>query len=123
MTSKGYPFNNNAWCADFVNFATGEALGKGNRAAWYEAVTNKSYCPTIEAAGRAAGVQIPIADAKPGDLVMFDWDGDGVSDHIGIFAGHNADGTISVLEGNTSNRSAVRSQKVSTVSSILSMRA
>lgn len=39
--------------------------------------------------------------AVPGDLVCFDWDGDGVADHIGICEANNGS-YLTCIEGNTS---------------------
>ena len=41
---------------------------------------------------------------KPGDIITFDWDGDQILDHIGIFKGFSPDGTLLTLEGNNHNR-------------------
>ena len=38
-----------------------------------------------------------------GDVVFFDWQKDGVSDHVGIVEKVNKDGSITTLEGNTSS--------------------
>jgi cell wall-associated NlpC family hydrolase len=44
----------------------------------------------------------------PGDLIFFDWEGDGVSDHVGIV--ERAEGaTVYTIEGNTSDSVARRS--------------
>lgn len=40
---------------------------------------------------------------QAGDLVIFDWNGDKKPEHVGIFAYHNNDGTITTIEGNTSD--------------------
>lgn len=40
-------------------------------------------------------------NAAPGDLVCFDWDGDGIADHIGIVEANNG-GYLTCIEGNTS---------------------
>jgi peptidoglycan hydrolase-like protein with peptidoglycan-binding domain len=37
-----------------------------------------------------------------GDVVFYDWQNDGVSDHVGIVETVNADGSIVAIEGNTS---------------------
>jgi len=38
---------------------------------------------------------------KPGDIVCFDWNGDGLADHTGIATSHrHPDGTVSTIEGN-----------------------
>lgn len=121
MQGAGYQFDNGAWCADFVNFVTGQTTGKGKRPSWYENCSNKAYCPTIEEAGKRAGAQVSASKAKAGDLVLFDWNG-GVSDHIGIFIKDNGDGTITTIEGNTSgSMCATRVRSYSNISSILSM--
>lgn len=41
-----------------------------------------------------------ISTARPGDLVLYNWDG-GEVDHIGILICVNKDGTITTVEGNT----------------------
>jgi hypothetical protein len=45
-------------------------------------------------------------DKKPkkGDLAFFDWDNDGVADHVGFVEVVHSDGSIDSLEGNTSNQ-------------------
>lgn len=39
---------------------------------------------------------------RAGDLAMFDWDGDGTPDHVGIVAGGRGNGRYATIEGNTS---------------------
>jgi surface antigen len=39
---------------------------------------------------------------KVGDVVFYDWQGDGVSDHVGIVEKVNPNGSIVAIEGNTS---------------------
>jgi len=41
-------------------------------------------------------------DLQPGDLVAFDWDGDGSGDHVGIVEAAHGGGTYTCIEGNTS---------------------
>ena len=38
---------------------------------------------------------------KPGDVVFFDWNGDGKFDHTGIFVKDNGSGLFQSVEGNT----------------------
>ena len=33
--------------------------------------------------------------------MLYDWDGDGVSDHVGIVKSLNSDGSIQTIEGNS----------------------
>ena len=44
----------------------------------------------------------------PGDVIFFDWQGDGISDHVGIVE-YVEDGVVHTVEGNTSNSVARRS--------------
>ena len=37
-----------------------------------------------------------------GDIVLYDWQGDGRYDHTGLYLKHNDNGTFSTIEGNTS---------------------
>ncbi len=97
----GYQFDYDAWCADFVRMALGEAIGDENLPDWYRNCSNKAFCPTIQQAGE--GHQVSAEEAQPGDIVLYDWDGDGSADHVGLFV-DNGDGssTITAIEGNTS---------------------
>lgn len=62
-----------------------------------------SYVPWILSANSDAGRLVANEDAQPGDLVMFDWQGDGVADHIGIVEeNHPDEGWMQTIEGNTS---------------------
>lgn len=48
------------------------------------------------------GRGIPPQNLEPGDLVAFDWDGDGVGDHVGIIEAAHGGGVYTTIEGNTS---------------------
>ena len=66
-----------------------------------------AYCPDIVNAGRDAGAAVSCEDAEPGDLVLFDWGGDGLADHVGIVEeNHPGEGYMTTIEGNTSSGSA-----------------
>jgi cell wall-associated NlpC family hydrolase len=39
---------------------------------------------------------------EPGDIVFFDWNGDGIYDHTGIYLRHINDKMFETIEGNTS---------------------
>ena len=62
---------------------------------------NFCYCPSIWAKAKQLG--IAKLTGQPGDLVMFDWQKDGVCDHIGMVICNNNNGTYTTIEGNTSN--------------------
>lgn len=61
------------------------------------------YCPSIVAIGRAQSLGfklVPLEQALPGDLVMFDF-GRETFDHVGFFVRHDGD-HIRTIEANTS---------------------
>jgi cell wall-associated NlpC family hydrolase len=64
---------------------------------------NTAYVPDYVSTARAGkhGLRVVSADdARPGDLVCFDWDG-GVADHIGILESYVRSGRFTAIEGNT----------------------
>lgn len=71
-----------------------------------------AYCPDIVNAGRDAGCTPYNEDAEPGDLVLFDWGGDGLADHIGIVEeNHPDEGYMTTIEGNTNGGVVARRQR------------
>ena len=90
------------WCAMFVTYcfvaSKSKSFIKGSKYA---------YCPYVLAdakAGRNGLRVVPKSDVRSGDIVLFDWNKDGTSDHIGIVdkppVKKNA--RFSTIEGNTS---------------------
>lgn len=59
-----------------------------------------AYCPTMLSA--ASGHTVAKKSARPGDVVYFDWGGDGVVDHVGIVEANNGS-YLTTIEGNTSS--------------------
>ena len=86
------------WCGSFVNWCGNEAGVK---------IPNTVYTPSGAQAFKKAGSWIDgdLADPEPGDVVYFDFPSDGVDriSHVGIVVGVNTDGTVDVVEGNTSS--------------------
>jgi hypothetical protein len=66
-------------------------------------ITNfdSAYVPGRIATARARGWLVRREDAREGDLVCFDWDDDGIADHIGIVEIKYA-WSYQTIEGNTS---------------------
>ena len=62
-----------------------------------------AYCPTVLNWGKNSGLTVNKANGQYGDIVLFDWNGDGVADHIGLIISKNADGSYTTVEGNTAN--------------------
>ena len=86
------------WCASYTAWAY--RMAKRPLSGF-----NTAYVPSYVSAARQSdhGLRIVSADnARPGDLVCFDWGGDGVSDHIGILATRVRSSRFSSVEGNTS---------------------
>jgi hypothetical protein len=97
MFGVWYGVDEQPWCAMFVTYcyvvgAKSKAFVKGSRYA---------YVPYVVADARAGrnGLQV-TREPKPGDLVCFDWQGDGVHDHVGLFRAGNP-GAFETIEGNT----------------------
>ena len=59
------------------------------------------YCPTVHEWGKEKGLIVPTSEGQYGDIVLFDWNGDGVADHIGLIISRNGNGTYETVEGNT----------------------
>lgn len=64
-----------------------------------------AYVPYGINAARAAGQLVDPSNAAPGDLICFDWNGDGVADHVGLVEA-NYGSWVQTIEGNTSSGAA-----------------
>lgn len=64
---------------------------------------NPNYCPEIVRWAKEKGIWMERGSTpKPGDAILFDWQGDGTSDHIGIVEKVEG-GKITTIEGNSSD--------------------
>ncbi|WP_459546246.1 CHAP domain-containing protein [Nocardia sp. X0981] len=98
-TKEKTPYNiDDAWCASFASYTWEKA---GYEVHW----TNKNYVPAIWNDAKSMGLARHTADAQPGDMIIFDWQGDGNPDHIGIVKSVNGN-TITTIEGNSGDRVA-----------------
>lgn len=82
------------YCACFVSWVMNQA---GVKAAGIPA----AYCPYICRDAKNGGALIDKHSAQPGDIVLFDWDSDGLSDHVGLVES-NEGSYLQTIEGNTS---------------------
>ncbi|MEG1827323.1 MAG: CHAP domain-containing protein [Gordonibacter sp.] len=100
--STNYDFGGNGvpFCAMFVSWVKAKA-GSGC------AGVPGAYCPSMLSIGKAKGRAVPVKEAQPGDVVYFDWEGDGVSDHVG-FVEVNFGTYLQTIEGNTNNGQVAR---------------
>lgn len=86
------------WCADFVTAMA--TLAGFKPAGW-----NVRYCPSWVQAARAGTAGLRLVDwhdVKAGDLALYDWQRDSISDHIGIVARKTGATSFEAVEGNTS---------------------
>jgi cell wall-associated NlpC family hydrolase len=90
-------YANAPWCAMFVSWV-GEQAGARHTVGW-DAYT-VTYAQWFKNNGRWG------AEARPGAVVFFDWNGSkslSAIDHVGLVKKDNRDGTITTIEGNTGN--------------------
>lgn len=93
------------WCSTWTtwlyNQATGQALNDGKGYAWV---------PDMENHGKRIGTWMDkgAGTPAPGDFILFDGNGDGTSDHIGIIERVNADGSVETIEGNSGTNDVAR---------------
>ena len=106
--STVYPaYMGGAWCAGFVLWCF-KVLGAPVPA---PGVAGFFYTPTGRQTAIGNGTYLPpttssLARLKSGDFVFYDWQGDGVTDHISFFERRRPDlgpGYFQTIEGNTSS--------------------
>jgi hypothetical protein len=62
--------------------------------------TGFAYCPDAVDYGRAHAATCNSWQAEPGDIVLFDWNGDGTADHTELATGYRG-GTLFTIGGNS----------------------
>lgn len=97
------------WCAYFTSWVAAQAgvpIGPDGR--------GEGWVPAVERWGKDGGRWIPSGSETPaqaGDLIVFDRNGDGLTDHIGVVTGVRADGGVETVEGNSSDAVSRRSYR------------
>lgn len=89
-----------AWCNAFVSYI----FAKSGNASLYCGGKKQTYCPTSIKLCKKDMAMIPMYLAMPMDVIYFDWDKNGVPNHIGFVRAHNTCDSIYTIEGNTSNK-------------------
>lgn len=93
-----YDINGQPWCAAFSTWAWDNA---GYHVTW----SNPNYVPAIWNDAKSQGWAANISQAQPGDMIIFDWQGDGTPDHVGIVEAVDPNtGRIHTIEGNSSDQ-------------------
>ena len=103
---KEYGVNGVAWCCQFVWWVYKHA----GAAAFFYGGKKTAYCPTLMQYYKKQG-QFVTKDYKAGDIIFFDFNGNGQPDHVGIVervSGSN----IYTIEGNTSTSNDANGGKV-----------
>jgi hypothetical protein len=96
-----YGMNGVPWCALFASWCF-EYSGNGSPS--FKAGSYYSYVPYVVADARNALNGLKTTDSPiPGDLVCYDWAGDTIYDHVGIFEKWVDSNIFSAIEGNTSD--------------------
>ena len=62
-----------------------------------------AYCPYIHSWGQRSGQLVDKTKGEYGDIVLFDWNADGIADHVGFILSRNGNGTYETVEGNTAS--------------------
>lgn len=99
MFGKWYGMNFQPYCAITVTWAYVGAGSKG-----FVKGSRYAYCPYIVADARAGRYGFSITkEPLPGDLVLYNWDGDWDADHVGLFKRWLKKGQhFTAVEANTS---------------------
>lgn len=98
-----------AWCNAFVDYIANES---GNASLFFDG-KKMTYCPTSMAWCKKNLAQIPIYLALPCDIIYFDWEPNGIPNHIGLVRERKSDQEVYTIEGNTSG--GIVAQKCRTV--------
>lgn len=88
---------NYAWCAVFVWWVFKEA----GCPELYFGGKKSAFCPTVADYYILKKQTVSKNKGQAGDIVLFDWNQDNSSDHVGIIESRNADGSYVCIEGNT----------------------
>lgn len=90
---RWYGDNNEPWCDQFASYV-GDASGNASAVGRFE------YCPAHVNWFKSRGQW--GSSPQVGALVFYDWDGDGLADHVGIVVSFDGS-SITTYEGNTSS--------------------
>lgn len=89
-----------AWCNAFVDYVANE----GGDASLYFAGKKETYCPHSMKWCSANLAQVPLYWAMPCDIIYFDWEKNGVPNHIGLVRAKSTTADIFTIEGNTDKK-------------------
>lgn len=95
-----HDFQGQSWCAAFVT----DALRQNSVPfPTVDTAGGYVYCPDEVSYAKAHGNVVSAGNVLPGDIVLYDWNGDKLADHTGLFLKWIVGGqTFEAVEGNTS---------------------
>ena len=102
--SARYPaWQGQPWCGAFVDWV----LAKHGVDGYPIGRNGIFYTPSIVAAAKSKGVwrsdsTASLSKIQPGDLVLFDFNGSGNAQHVGLAEKYVGNGMVQTIEGNTS---------------------
>jgi CHAP domain len=99
-----YGMDGNPWCAMFTTWAYELGAGElGTNSPPHKKGVSYAYVPYIVGDARAKRNGLSVTSAPvAGDLVCYDWAGDGTFDHVGLFERWGGGSQFNAVEGNTS---------------------
>lgn len=98
------------WCCVFIWWL----FWKANLSALFCGGAKTAWCPYVVNYARQVGRWITNAQYQPGDLFLYDWDNDGMADHIGLCTDWY--GTFgNTIEGNSGDAVQQLSRNVGTI--------
>lgn len=92
VSGSDYP-----WCCTFV----WDVFRMCNASELFYDGKKTARCQTVYEWGKEKKLTVSKGNGKKGDLIIFDWNGNGVAQHIGFILSKNPDNTYNTIEGNT----------------------
>ena len=86
------------WCCAYITYL----FHKGGDSALFYGGKKVTYCPSAISWCRANLAMVPLYMALPSDIIYFDWQPNGIPDHIGLVRERKSCDAIYTIEGNTS---------------------
>lgn len=86
------------WCCAYITYL----FQKGGDSALFYGGKKVVYCPNALSWCRANLAMVPLYMALPSDIIYFDWQPNGIPDHIGLVRERKSCNAIKTIEGNTS---------------------
>lgn len=105
---RNYVHASGSWCDMFV-FWLYDANGCGSLLTWKG--QQRTYCPASIKWCNANLALVPMYLAQPCDIIYYDWDKNGVPNHIGIVESKVSTSTINAIEGNTNGGKVARKSR------------